>query len=91
MLTDSHPDQRHEVRRNTTRFTPSTAGAERHHGPRLHVTTGNITNDALLDLMRNHLGEVERAFKLSGYVEMTIAVGTALAGSPPRTDPSVRC
>jgi len=45
----------------------------------------------LLDLMRSHLSEVERAFKLSGYVEMTIAVGTALAGSPPRTDPSVRC
>ena len=37
----------------------------------LHVTTGNITNAALLDLMHRNLAEVERAFEGGSYVELT--------------------
>lgn len=37
----------------------------------LHVTTGNITNAALMELVRRHLGEIERAFERSRYVELT--------------------
>lgn len=37
----------------------------------LHVTTGNITNAALLDLVRSHLAEIERAFERGSYVELT--------------------
>lgn len=36
----------------------------------LHVTTGNITNRALLDLVRSHFNEIERAFERGGYVEL---------------------
>lgn len=37
----------------------------------LHVTTGNITNKALLDLVRSHFAEIERAFQRGSYVELT--------------------
>jgi predicted nuclease of predicted toxin-antitoxin system len=37
----------------------------------LHVTTGNMTNDALLDTFRVHLAEIEAAFEESGHVELT--------------------
>lgn len=36
----------------------------------LHVTTGNITNKALLELVRRHFNEIERAFERGGYVEL---------------------
>jgi predicted nuclease of predicted toxin-antitoxin system len=37
----------------------------------LHVATGNITNAALLDLVRSHPAEIERAFERGSYVELT--------------------
>lgn len=37
----------------------------------LHITTGSITNAALLELVRRHLSEIERAFQRSRYVELT--------------------
>lgn len=37
----------------------------------LHVTTGNITNAALFELVRRHLSEIEQAFERSPYVELT--------------------
>jgi predicted nuclease of predicted toxin-antitoxin system len=37
----------------------------------VHVTTGNITNDALLDTFRVHPAEIEAAFRESGHVELT--------------------
>lgn len=36
----------------------------------LWVTTGNITNDALLLLFFNHLPDIEAAFASSNYVEL---------------------
>lgn len=36
----------------------------------LHVTTGNITNRALLDLVHHHFDQIERAFERSSYVEL---------------------
>jgi len=36
----------------------------------LHVTTGNITNRALLDLVQSHFDEIERAFERGSYVEL---------------------
>lgn len=37
----------------------------------LHVTTGNIANDELIELFRTHLVEVEQAFTHNRYVELT--------------------
>lgn len=37
----------------------------------LHVTTGNITNAALLELVQRHLSEIEQALERSRYVELT--------------------
>jgi len=36
----------------------------------LHVTTGNITNRALLDLVHSHFDQIERAFERANYVEL---------------------
>lgn len=43
------------------------------HQPRrlLLVTTGNIANAVLLELVRHHISEIERAFDRSDYVELT--------------------
>ncbi len=38
----------------------------------LHVTTGNITNSTLIDLMHSNLSEIERAFEGGSYVELTV-------------------
>src|SRR5690606_5139445 len=38
----------------------------------LHVSTGNITNQALLELVRRHFKEIERAFERGSYVELTV-------------------
>lgn len=38
----------------------------------LDVATGNITNAVLLDLVRSHLAEIEEAFEISAYVELTV-------------------
>jgi predicted nuclease of predicted toxin-antitoxin system len=37
----------------------------------LLITTGNISNNALLDLIRTHLGAIEAAFAESSYIELS--------------------
>ena len=37
----------------------------------LHVTTGNITNADLLALIVRSVGEIERAFEVGDYVELS--------------------
>jgi len=37
----------------------------------LRVTTGNITNAALFELVHSHLAEIEGAFERGSYVELT--------------------
>ncbi len=36
----------------------------------LHVTTGNISNTALLDLVRGHIAEIEQACERGTHVEL---------------------
>lgn len=48
----------------------------------LHVTTGNITNEVLLDLVRSHINEIERAFQRGRYVELTADSLIILAEQP---------